>query len=1072
MKMNKTSYQQAEGNWAGLGYPKAPYYIRNCGCGEVAITNILIELNKYANYTPKTIQPYMKQFAEAHGNGTYHYGIPTALKHYGLTEVKEHATMAQLWKELEKGDRIAIYLMGSANGGSKKVHWTGSGHFVASVDYKTQGGKHYVYMKDSASKSSLRTGWITYEENIRGACLKVWTGKLPGAKASETVVSVPVPGALAVDGKGGPKTVKATQKFFSKEQTGTIVSQQSVQKQFYPALTAVSFAKKDKKATGDGTVKELQKWVGVKEIDGIIGKGTVAAWQKKLKDAKYYTGIIDGIFGTMSMEAWQRYLNDHPTKTEKTTETKAETPAPTSGSTSGGSSSATTSAKTDYLVVDVSYVQSKTIDWAKAKKAGVKGVIIRCGFRGYETGKLQEDNMFMNHIKGAHAAGLKIGVYFFTEGINAKEGKEEAAYALNLIKKAGFPLDYPIAVDTEYIKVKKGEPQPRANNLTVAKRTEVIKAFCEEIKRQGYEPMIYASLNWFYNNLNMAKLPYKIWCAQYNNKCQYKGDYVLWQYSSEGKVDGITGKVDMNHCYIPDSKVTTNSSKATTKVVTLTIDELAKQVLEGKWGSGAERKKNLEKAGYDYDKVQTKVNQLLADSLWTHDEVIANMKAWAKKIAAEPYKYVYYSEQYGKECPICHPHGGLNKGWQCIGFAFAIWHHGGGLPSKCNCGVIDNSTWEKILNAKTDAEALSIAQKCIGINDIKVIRNKNGIPKSQAQAGDIAALFVNGNEYQHTYFIMSDKYIADATQGKTDADDIRADRGFSGRYVSGMKVIIRWTGKTLPKQTYAGKLPTTKLVKSNAEVIADAIEWCYWIASDNSFHYGYTNKHGSKESKDWSPNAHHNGCYFCGTNVDHGGRSKKGIKDLKKTYCCNPAVTAAYAHGGCDQAALKKCRSGSSYVESSFEKSHSWKKIGKPKFSELKKGDVLYYEKKDSCHYAVYLGNGKLFEAAGGDDNVRGSKKWKNSIHVRDIEGWGSFQGAFRYIASVNATCCIYPGEVSDRVADMQEFLKWYGYKIETDRCFGDNTMEALADFQKKSGIAVDKICGPNTIKAMGKAVK
>ena len=160
----------------------------------------------------------------------------------------------------------------------------------------------------------------------------------------------------------------------------------------------------------------------------------------------------------------------------------------------------------------------------------------------------------------------------------------------------------------------KGKPQPRANNLSVAKRTEVIKAFCEEIKKQGYEPMIYASLNWFSNNLNMSKLPYKIWCAQYYKKCQYKGEYVMWQYTSEGKVNGISGVVDMNHCYIKDvqkeqktatndTKVPTNDTKVITAVAALSIDELAKQVLEDKWGSGTDRKKNLEKAGYDYDKV-------------------------------------------------------------------------------------------------------------------------------------------------------------------------------------------------------------------------------------------------------------------------------------------------------------------------------------------------------------------------------------------------------------------------------------------------------------------------------------
>lgn len=199
-------------------------------------------------------------------------------------------------------------------------------------------------------------------------------------------------------------------------------------------------------------------------------------------------------------------------------------------------------------MVDVSYVQ-KSIDWNKVKADEIEGAIIRCGYRGYGNGKLVQDECFMYHIKGAHKAGLKVGVYFFTEAINAKEGKEEAVYTLNLVNKAGIPLSYPIAIDTEYIKKKKGEPEPRANNLSRAKRTECVRAFCEEIKRQGYTPMIYGSTSWLNNQLDMSKLPYDVWCAQYYSKCEYKGKYLLWQYTSEGSVDGIKGNVDMNYYY-------------------------------------------------------------------------------------------------------------------------------------------------------------------------------------------------------------------------------------------------------------------------------------------------------------------------------------------------------------------------------------------------------------------------------------------------------------------------------------------------------------------------------------------
>jgi GH25 family lysozyme M1 (1,4-beta-N-acetylmuramidase) len=329
---------------------------------------------------------------------------------------------------------------------------------------------------------------------------------------------------LTVDGDGGEKTVIATQRFFKTFEDGIISGQNESLRKYYPALTAVMFT-----ANGKSTVvKELQSWLGVTR-DGVIGQETTKAWQKKLRSLGYLDKdeTIDGIFGPKSMKAWQRFLNDQlfPEEGGKDPQPKTE--------------------KKGNIVIDVSYVQ-KSVTWSKVKAAGIRGAIIRCGFRGYESGKLQEDNMFMSHIKGAHKAGLEIGVYFFTEAISAKEGKEEAAYAIKLIKKAGIPINYPIAVDTEYINAK----NVRANGLSKKKRTEVIKAFCEEIKRQGYTPMIYGSTSWLNNQLDMSKLPYKVWCAQYYKECQYKGDYIFWQYTSEGKIDGIKGVVDLNKCYI------------------------------------------------------------------------------------------------------------------------------------------------------------------------------------------------------------------------------------------------------------------------------------------------------------------------------------------------------------------------------------------------------------------------------------------------------------------------------------------------------------------------------------------
>ena len=301
--MNKTKFLQTDSRWGGLGYPKKPWYIRNCGCGEVSIANIIIEMERYKNYTPATIQPYCKQFAAPNGDGTYFSGIPKMMAHYGLTEVKEHATMSTLWTELAKGDRVAIYLMGSRSGGSKGVHWTSGGHFVCSVGYKYENGKHYVYVKDSYSNSSLRNGWITYEENMKNDVLRVWSGKLTGQLYGTTPIYDDA--KLSVDGVGGINTVRHLQKYLGVTMTDGITIREDLQK-YVPALTAYEYGK------SSPTVTALQKWLGLSDPDGLWGSNTSKGLQRKLIAGGYLAkGQDDGIFGKVSMKALQRFLNDH-----------------------------------------------------------------------------------------------------------------------------------------------------------------------------------------------------------------------------------------------------------------------------------------------------------------------------------------------------------------------------------------------------------------------------------------------------------------------------------------------------------------------------------------------------------------------------------------------------------------------------------------------------------------------------------------------------------------------------------------------------------------------------------------
>ncbi len=157
---------------------------------------------------------------------------------------------------------------------------------------------------------------------------------------------------------------------------------------------------------------------------------------------------------------------------------------------------------------------------------------------------------FARNVMGAKANGIPIGLYFFTQAVNTTEAVQEANYVLNLVKRYGVKVTYPIAIDTETANGGAG----RADRLDVATRTAVCKAFCDTIRKAGYTPAIYASRDWFYNNLDMNQLRgYDIWVAHYTGsttkKTDYKYNYDMWQYTSSGRVNGIVGNVDLNVCY-------------------------------------------------------------------------------------------------------------------------------------------------------------------------------------------------------------------------------------------------------------------------------------------------------------------------------------------------------------------------------------------------------------------------------------------------------------------------------------------------------------------------------------------
>ncbi len=198
---------------------------------------------------------------------------------------------------------------------------------------------------------------------------------------------------------------------------------------------------------------------------------------------------------------------------------------------------------------------NKEIDWDKVKKAGVEFAIIRVGYRGATTGALVEDPYFETNIKGASRAGIPVGVYFFTQALDPVEAVEEASMVTALCKD--YEITYPVFLDVEGL-----GGSGRADGLDVEARTAVSKAFCATVESAGYRAGVYSSRNWLNQMLDMDKLrDYVVWLAEYRDVPIYQGYYHMWQYTSNGSVDGIEGRVDFNLSYLKIENTAGNATQ-------------------------------------------------------------------------------------------------------------------------------------------------------------------------------------------------------------------------------------------------------------------------------------------------------------------------------------------------------------------------------------------------------------------------------------------------------------------------------------------------------------------------------
>ncbi len=201
-----------------------------------------------------------------------------------------------------------------------------------------------------------------------------------------------------------------------------------------------------------------------------------------------------------------------------------------------------------FVGVDLSKYQ-EYVDFSKLKKAGIDFCMLRVGARGYGTGQLVLDPYFQENIKRASDAGLEIGVYFFSQAITVEEAEEEADMVLDYIDE--YDVNYPVVFDMEYIQ----NDTSRIESLTGEERTKIAETFLSTIDLAGYTPMIYGKKEWLLKEIDLTQLEdYDIWLAQYEEIPDFPYQFTMWQYTNQGKVDGVSGKVDLNICFIDYSE--------------------------------------------------------------------------------------------------------------------------------------------------------------------------------------------------------------------------------------------------------------------------------------------------------------------------------------------------------------------------------------------------------------------------------------------------------------------------------------------------------------------------------------
>ena len=200
--------------------------------------------------------------------------------------------------------------------------------------------------------------------------------------------------------------------------------------------------------------------------------------------------------------------------------------------------------------IDVSG-HKQEIDWNAVAADKIDFAIIRAGNRLYgkdSSGAVCEDSWFDRNMQGAIAAGMDVGAYFFSNAITVEEAIEEADFFLAKLEPYRQYINYPVVCDWEYL----GGNNSRAYGVDAKIITQCVAAFCQRVKDAGYMPMYYFNEYCGYVKFDLSKLTqYDGWFAEYASTPGSIYNFQMWQFSSKGKVAGISSDVDMNLCFIP-----------------------------------------------------------------------------------------------------------------------------------------------------------------------------------------------------------------------------------------------------------------------------------------------------------------------------------------------------------------------------------------------------------------------------------------------------------------------------------------------------------------------------------------